>query len=230
MVLRKSKYGTNRKITKYRSYIKHNLNPNFHRLAGDPFPIGPNKLPKVFSSKEGPEYRCYTDTDHYEVIDKNERKKVYNKINKQKDQQQSLLTPMEYKPIFEIETVESQPDNDWEETEYDRRQKLKEESKVKKKVYKLPANLNRSLYYVEGVKEFSSLMLNDPAKDRILRRQIVKNEGKQKTLYSDDQKGSRCYYKKGYLKRTNRKREFNHQVEHQIEVISLIKTQNKLSI
>jgi len=235
MVQRTSKYKTNRKITKHSSHFIDDYTMWSEQYEANQAPSNDDvnaycSKDFTFKGKNGPEYRCYTDDQHFETIDRRERKKVYNKIKQNKllheDEKNEQDVQIPYNLYLKSELVhpESNPEDVEvdEEIKYQRKIAAREDAKKYRKVYKLPDNINRSLMYTKV-----SNVVNIPANK--LRKFFVKNENTKHCLYNGDHKSFHWdsgLYDKRMTKHT-KKKEFVKEVNYEMTTIK--EHTNKLS-
>ena len=198
MVQRTSKYGTNRKIHKNKKHIVDKQIAESRGYLQTEFPETCTQMgleSMVHCKDQYATYIvCYTDNQHYEKVDKRERKKVYNKIKDKMvdrthedtkstyDQRQTPIYYLAEKSKDCLSGVFDTPD-----LALDAKEKAKKEASMQKTLggsnqsqyYALPPNVNRSLNYVKAPKQ---ILLDT----KIAKSVFVKNAGKKNCLYNGD--------------------------------------------
>jgi hypothetical protein len=206
MVKRDSKYKTNKTISKnIGASVNDQLNDKAREAADnlDKESTHMDDTTEKFTSDFGTKVKVHTDTSHYEVIDKRERKKVYSKCKEANlDNEETKESP--YDPVknkekrkyeFGNKVKAEVPDEEFVEEEevpateeelYEAKLERKEETKKGSKSHFIEGNLNRALNPIEDLSEL-------PVSKKEYGKSVISHKKNQK-VYNKGSKVSKKNY------------------------------------
>lgn len=206
MVKRDSKYKTNKSISKnIGASVNDHLNDKAREAADnlDDESTHMDDTGEKYTSDFGTKVKVHTDTSHYEVIDKRERKKVYLKCKEasldNEETKETAHDPVKNKKKRKYEFgnknvktedpetgVDETKVDETEEELYEAKLKRKEEAKKGQKSHFIEGNLNRALNPIEDLSEL-------PVSKKDYGKSVISHKKNQK-VYNKSSKVSKKNY------------------------------------